>query len=579
MREERVQRAFRVGVVAVLASLALLSFQAARAVAQGVEELGMNVHSIVPDPIGIQVTAAAGVKWVRVVAWWKWMEPSPGSIDFSALDQRVNDAVASGLSVLIMFTSIPPWANGSSTSCDFWGGACSAPPTSPAFFGDFAGAVAARYSDRVSYWEIWNEPDYPAFWTGTVADWVEKIVTPGVSAIRSGDPGATIMGPSTWANSSTFQSFAFASCSQLDVLSAHFYLPSMAQVFASLDSSGFEGWIQQTCPKPIWITESGINSWAVGEIQQASDYVAAYQGSISRARLQKFFIFQWDDGVPPPPNQGWGLVESALGSNRPKRSFFEVQDYSALLQGTDNPTVARDTFANAPASRPPGAPLGGTLSELGTKTWSADPTLVFAQNEVTTSTGDLGPHVGGIAFAPPLDTARPKNAVEADFILTGTNWIGLGFSLSAQGGLWGDGQVWALIRPTGSYTIYANGLDHLIAGGTCPVFHATSLNKLRVEHNRPDNLLSVFVNQVPVLLRFDLDSIPLEPSLAFASAHIQTAPGSAAGQARMDNFRVFSQPDLPFSNGFESGNTGSWSFVCASDTGCSGPPGPPIPES
>lgn len=546
--------------------------------AQGAEELGLNVHEITPIAASIPTAAASGVKWVRVVAWWKWMEPAQGTIDFTALDQHVNDAVNAGLSVLIMFTSIPPWANGSSPSCDFWGGACSAPPSSATYFGAFAGAVAARYSDRVSYWEIWNEPDYAAFWTGTVTNWVDKIVTPGVAAIRSGDPGATIMGPSTWSNYDSFQSFASASCSQLDVLSAHFYKASMAQVYTSLDSSEFEGWMQSNCNKPIWITESGINSWAVGETQQASDYVAAYQGSLARTRLQKFFIFQWDDGVPPPPNQGWGLVESHLGSYRPKRSFFEVQDYAASLQGIANFTVLRDTFATNIGSRPVGSPLNGTASEVGSRTWGANPTLVFGANEVTTSTGGLNPHVGGISYNPPIDAAKPKNAVEADFIVTGSNWVGLGFSLSDQGGLWGDGQVWAHIRPTGSYTIYASGIDHLIATGTCPVFHSSSLNRLRIEHNRPDNLLSVLVNEAPVLQRFDLDSIGFAPSLAFATAHIQTATGSSAGQTKMDNFRVFSLPDLPFSDGFESGSTAAWSFACAGDAGCSGPPGPPIPE-
>lgn len=65
-----------------------------------------------------------------------------------------------------------------------------------------------------------------------------------------------------------------------------------------------------------------------------------------------------------------------------------------------------------------------------------------------------------------------------------------------------------------------------------------------------------------------LDTLSFTPSLAFASVHIQTSAGSAAGQAKVDNFRVLSLPlHEIFEDGFESGNTSSWSAVCPASCG------------
>ena len=44
-------------------------------------------------------------------------------------------------------------------------------------------------------WELWNEPDYPAFWGGTQAQWLEMWKR-GYQQIRAAIPDAVIEGPS-----------------------------------------------------------------------------------------------------------------------------------------------------------------------------------------------------------------------------------------------------------------------------------------------------------------------------------------------------------------------------------------------
>ncbi len=550
---------------AFLKVIAAALFLSWRLGAQPIEELGQNIHEIEYIPQAPGVVIGAGVKWVRLVAWWKWMEPSQGQIDFSQLDQRVSSAVSNGLSVLIMFTSIPPWANGSSPTCDFWGGQCAAPPTNTSYFSAFATAVVNRYKEDVQHWEIWNEPDYNAFWTGTISEWVNKILTPGATAIRTADPSAKIVGPATYSGISSFQIWVPPSCSQLDYLSQHFYVDNVALMLTRIDNQ-FLPWIATNCSKPLWVTEMGIDSWVKGEAVQASEYVAAYQGSVARSGLAKMFVFHWADGQAVFGGAGYGFVENDLRLYRKKRSYWEVSDYTLSLSGVPNRTVTRDSFANNTGPRAVGAPVSGTQSEFGARTWAATGTLVFGTCELTTSIGGDVTHAGGVPFAPPVNPALPIHAIESDLVLDGTKWIGMGFSPDAAGGLWSSGTVWVLVRPTGEWSAHANGLQMTVGSGVAPTFSPSGLNHVELRYNRTTNQVRVNVNANTVLPDYQLGSFV--PSLAFADVHVQTAPGSAPGQARVDSFRVLSLPVILenplFADGFETGNTSVWSSTCTS---------------
>lgn len=527
----------------------------------GLEELGLNYPDLALAPAAPAVLAGSGIPWVRLIAWWKWMEPSRGSYDFAAMDAKVAAARANGQPVLVAFNSIPSWANGAPADCDFWAGECAAPPASANDFAAFAAAVAARYRDDVAAWELWDEPDRPAFWGGTVAQWVDRIATPGIAAIRAAAPGALVVGPATHSGLAAFQQHTAPLCDHLDALSAHFYPANAAALFSQLDTA-YRPWIAAQCDRPLWVTAMGIDSALTGEAAQAGGYVQALAGALARPYLARLFLHQWADVASASGlGGGWGLVESAARHHRPKRSFFEVQDYIASLKGLPNHLVIRDTFANSPA-RPVAGALSGTATEVGGRTWGAAATAVLGTSEVTTATGGAGAHVAGVPFAPPPDPARPLQVVEADLIVTGAEWVGLGFSLSATGGYWSHGQLWARLRPDGTYAIHADGLTHELQSGAIPGFRPAGLNHVQLRYDRTANRLSVALNGTDVLSGRRLGDPPVAftPSLAFAGFQIQTAPGTPAGQARVDNFRVFSRPDSGlFTDGFETGDLSRWS--------------------
>lgn len=253
---------------------------------------------------------------VRLWAWWKWMETSPGVIDFSNLDNHVYAARARGLNIVLVFTSIPPWANGSSPTCDFWAGECSAPPTSSTYFGNFVSAVVNRYKDDIGSYELWNEADYHAFWTGTMAQLNNLIVQPGSAAIRALDSCATIASPSFYASKTNLKVLLGMSCSAHDAVAVHFYEGNGAGdpdlLKARVNGKWTNAMIEVGCVQPLWVTEYGVDSVMTTEAGQGQKMATAasyiLNGSMNAEKLIFYRVEDYPEG-----NRGWGITRTPPG--------------------------------------------------------------------------------------------------------------------------------------------------------------------------------------------------------------------------------------------------------------------------
>jgi hypothetical protein len=122
------------------------------------------------------VARATGVSIVRVPVAWNDIapdrpaaaeDPSDPAYDWGGLDQRVSAIHAAGLEPLLVLYAPPTWARLRHPD----GRVRLAPRTED--FAAFAGAAARRYDGaflglpRVRYWQIWNEPNYPAYFAVT----------------------------------------------------------------------------------------------------------------------------------------------------------------------------------------------------------------------------------------------------------------------------------------------------------------------------------------------------------------------------------------------------------------------------
>ena len=143
-----------------------------------------------------QHLATLGVKWARCQTGWNRCETKPGQFDFAWLDAVVDSLLELG---------IQPWFNlGYDNKLYFpekpdeqsVGWAPVFKPQQQEAWLRFVSAIARHFRDRVRHWEIWNEPNIPAFWKPhkpDPADYV-KLVRITAPEIRRRVPDAVIIG-------------------------------------------------------------------------------------------------------------------------------------------------------------------------------------------------------------------------------------------------------------------------------------------------------------------------------------------------------------------------------------------------
>jgi len=180
-------------VVVLLAQAVLVARQVRmRGVASGfpapvaeadVPLLGVNValEQYAGQELGSALTRVVegGFTWVRQPFYWSQVEPEPGRFDWTVSDRLVA-AVARHpqLRLVAVLEDDPP-----------------VPPADPDRFAAFAAAFAARYGERVDYYQIWDEPNLAQHWGGdpvsppAYADLLARTAT----AVRAADPDARLL--------------------------------------------------------------------------------------------------------------------------------------------------------------------------------------------------------------------------------------------------------------------------------------------------------------------------------------------------------------------------------------------------
>ncbi len=115
-----------------------------------------------------------GAKGVRLQAGWAKCEKVKGVYSWDWLDAIVNDAVAQGVLPWIEFNygnTIYP--GGGDTGL---GGGFPSSPEALAAWDKWCRALVERYKDRVSEWEVWNEPDINHAGTAPVGAYVDLYI-------------------------------------------------------------------------------------------------------------------------------------------------------------------------------------------------------------------------------------------------------------------------------------------------------------------------------------------------------------------------------------------------------------------
>jgi hypothetical protein len=183
-------------------------------------------------------------------------------------------------------------------------------------FQAFVTALVTHAAGQIAFYELWNEPDYSGFWTGTQAQLV-RMGKDAAAIIRSLDPNAKILSPSAHGGSMAtwFDGYiAAGGAPNFDIVNVHM----RGELDANADPEAFltvYAQVQTELAKrnltslPLWDDEHGIlKGQGLTDSNMLAGYVA--RGEILRAGvgLQRQYIYTWDSPAP------YGLQANASGT-------------------------------------------------------------------------------------------------------------------------------------------------------------------------------------------------------------------------------------------------------------------------
>jgi xylan 1,4-beta-xylosidase len=190
-----------------------------------------------------------------------------GRLDFSALDRVYDRLLELGPRPVVELGFMPRDMARDPGSVVFDYGAVVSPPRDWSEWGRLVRGLAShlveRYGlDEVAGWgfEVWNEPNLAAFWTGGREDYL-RLYEESARALKSVHPRLLVGGPASAAAGWIFD-FAVAACRRhlpVDFLSTHTYGNLPLDVAATARAAGLGG-------VPVWWTEWGVSPRHFAEV-------------------------------------------------------------------------------------------------------------------------------------------------------------------------------------------------------------------------------------------------------------------------------------------------------------------------
>jgi len=281
-----------------------------------------------------QAIVDAHLGFARLHGYWRFIElvkggcslqnPTVLQCDWRKLDQNVTDASNRGLGIYIGIGFWPPaWAN-NSTGCRIFADRCTAnPPTNPVDFKNFVKALVSRYKNRVGYYAIWNEPDFPEFWNGDYTKYVKEILIPGAESVHAAFPAGKVIGPEISASNVKLQIALSMACAKLDVISVHLFRDTPDQDINKLKNEYLPS-IRQWCPnKPLWVTAFGWDSDKVTQATQAQYLKDTFVKLNAIPDVKKIIFYGMVDGGLAK----FGLLKTRTENFARKPSFTSIEAY------------------------------------------------------------------------------------------------------------------------------------------------------------------------------------------------------------------------------------------------------------
>jgi hypothetical protein len=231
------------------------------------------------DPAGAPVSG--GVPWPpdrfgTLRLWdsgtsWTSLEPVRGVWNWQPLDTWVAAAEQHGVhDILLTLGQTPGWASSNPDDVNYVGAGAPAPPTDIQDWRDYITAVAQRYQGRIRYYEIWNEPNDPTYYTGTVVE-LAQLTAEAYSILKAVDPANTVVSPAAYLPGYLDQLLQAGVGSNVDMIAFHFYQTPPENTAAAIANVRLVIARNGAGAIPLWDTEG-----ASGDNTVPEDLAAAY---------------------------------------------------------------------------------------------------------------------------------------------------------------------------------------------------------------------------------------------------------------------------------------------------------------
>ncbi len=274
--------AARRGLAPVLALAALAAIPVSEAAVPRSPNLGLGYEYdlsgareefLLPDPIVDASVAPDHPLYVRIRAPWSLLEPSAGTYDWSEVDRIIDPYHAANFVVSLCLY-------GTNSVVDPAGRAPSA--TNPDVMKQWlalARAAALHFKGRVSYYEVWDEPNRtPEYSLEHVSDFAFLLKNTSVT-IRSADPGAQIIqgglavGENTLETDLAWQDALYGQeiATYVDVLSVH---PLSSAPIGTVVSRAYDRLLQHDPSAQLWV--SSVTLRGETDRDRAADLLATF---------------------------------------------------------------------------------------------------------------------------------------------------------------------------------------------------------------------------------------------------------------------------------------------------------------
>lgn len=252
---------------------------------------------------------------------WKRINEARGQYDFRLLDKWIEFARRHHAEIIYSCGHTPDWAAAGGTDID--------PPRDMRFWDDFISAIARHARGRIKYWEMWNEPNAPNFWRGSIPELV-TMTRHARQIILAVDPSAKILSPAPAGGNGEVSEapewldrfFEAGGGDSIDIVAFHGYLPGKPPetILATLRAIHHVMNAHHVTVSEIWDTES---SWGrmehLPDLERQANFVARH------------YLLHWSGGAARNCFYGWdsgewgGLMERDTGRERPAaRAYAEI---------------------------------------------------------------------------------------------------------------------------------------------------------------------------------------------------------------------------------------------------------------